>query len=145
MNTSRDWVVQHHSTVYVANNSWNMFDSPLPDKPVIFANAVLIPVYLNLLAATSKLAKQVATELKLEQKPTEDLAGGFTSFELKLDGALATLTRSHDQEEVKVQLNANDAIEAGGDEDEFDGAESEEEAGMDGESEVHDSSRLSQI
>ena len=91
---------------------------------------------LILFAATSKLAKQVSTELKLEQKPTEDLASGFTSFELKLDGALATLTRDHDQEQVKVQVDANNAIEAGGDEEGFDDVESEEEDGMDEESEV---------
>ncbi len=53
-----------------------------------------------------------------------------------MDGALATLTRSHDQEQVKVQVDANHAIEAGGDGEEFDGAESDEEAGMDEESEV---------
>ena len=61
---------------------------------------------------------------------------GFTSFELKLDGALATLTRNHDQEQVKVQVDANHAIEVGGDGEEFDGVESEEEGGMDEESEV---------
>ena len=53
-----------------------------------------------------------------------------------MDGALATLTRSHSQEQVKVQVDANHAIEAGGDGEEFDGVESDEEGGMDEESEV---------
>ena len=75
-------------------------------------------------------------ELKLEQKPVEDLASGFTSFELTLDGALATLIRNHNEEQVKVQLDANSAIEAGGDDEGFDVEEGEEEAGMDEESEV---------
>lgn len=53
-----------------------------------------------------------------------------------MDGALATLTRSHSQEQVKVQVDANHAIEAGGDGEEFDGVESDEEGGIDEESEV---------
>lgn len=87
-------------------------------------------------AATSKLVKQVTTELKLEQKPVEDLTSGFTSFELKLDGSLATLIRNHNQEQVKVQLDANSAIEAGSDDVEFDEEPGEEGATTDDESEV---------
>ena len=86
--------------------------------------------------ATSKLVKQVTTELKLEQKPAEDLVSGFTSFELKLDGSLATLVRKHDQEQVKIQLDANSAIEAGSDDMEFDEEVGEEGAATDDEPEV---------
>ena len=53
---------------------------------------------------------------------------GFTSFELTADGALATLTRQHDQESIKIQMDANSAIEASSDEAEFDGEGEEEEA-----------------
>ena len=53
---------------------------------------------------------------------------GFTSFELTVDGALATLTRQHDQESVKIQMDANSAIEASSDEADFDGEVEEEEA-----------------
>ena len=61
---------------------------------------------------------------------------GFTSFELKLDGSLATLVRKHDQEQVKIQLDANSAIEAGSDDMEFDEEAGEEGAATDDEPEV---------
>ena len=87
---------------------------------------------LTSFAASSQLVKQVTTELKLEQKPIEDLSTGFTSFELTLDGALATLVRDHNQEKVKVQLDANSAVEAANDDvtefDEDEGAATDDES-----------------
>lgn len=71
------------------------------------------------IAATSQLLKLVNTELKLEQNSVADLPNGFTSFELTTDGSMATLLRQHDQEKVKVQLDANSAIEAASDDVEF--------------------------
>ena len=53
-----------------------------------------------------------------------------------MDGALATLIRNHNQEKVKVQLDANSAIEASGDDEAFDVEEGEEDAGMDEDLEV---------
>ena len=97
-----------------------------------FFNDGTEPIFSQI-AAASKLVKQVTTELKLEQKPLEDLSSRFTLFELTLDGSLATLVRNHDQEKVKVQLDANSAIEAAGDDVEFD---AEEGAGLDEEPEV---------
>ena len=79
------------------------------------------------LAATSQLLKRVNTELKLEQKPAEDLQNKFTSFELTVEGAMATLQRQHDQERVKVQVDANSAIEASSDDMDFEEGEGEEE------------------
>ena len=53
---------------------------------------------------------------------------------MTLDGSLATLTRNHEQEKVKVQLDANSAIEAASDDVEFD--EEEGATNIDEESEV---------
>lgn len=78
--------------------------------------------------ATSQLLKRVNTELKLEQKPVGDLQSVFSSFELTTDGSLATLKRQHDLETIKIQLDANSAIEASSDDVEFEGEEEEEES-----------------
>ena len=63
--------------------------------------------------------------MKLEKKPLDSLENVFSSFELSTEGSLATLKRQHDQETIKVQLDANSAIEASSDDVEF---EEEEEA-----------------
>lgn len=78
--------------------------------------------------ATSQLLKRVNTELKLEQKPVGDLQSVFSSFELTTDGSLATLKRQHDLETIKIQLDANSAIEASSDDVEFEGEEEDEES-----------------
>ena len=63
----------------------------------------------------------------MEQKPAEGLQNKFTSFELTIDGAVATLRCQHNQENVKVQVDANSAIEACSDDMDFEEGEEGEE------------------
>ena len=58
----------------------------------------------------------------------DSLENVFSSFELSTEGSLATLKRQHDQETVKVQLDANSAIEASSDDVDFEGEEENEES-----------------
>ena len=54
-------------------------------------------------------------EISLEQAVLEDLPK-ISSFQVTIENSMATLMRTFNQEEVKVQLDANSAIEVSPDE-----------------------------
>ncbi len=59
-------------------------------------------------------------EISTEQKVLENLPT-FSSFDVSVDGSIATLLRSYKNEEVKVQLDVNRASEVVSDEMEMEG------------------------
>ena len=63
-------------------------------------------------------------EISTEQKVLENLPT-FSSFDVSVDGSIATLLRSYKNEEVKVQLDVNRASEVVSDEMEMEGMEGE--------------------
>ena len=68
-----------------------------------------------LFSASTKLLKVVENEISLEQAVVEDLPK-ISSFQVTVENSVATLMRMVNQEEVKVQLDANSAIEVSPDE-----------------------------
>ena len=61
-------------------------------------------------------------ELKLVSKDFHQLPG-VTAFNCVTDGAIATFTRKHGNEEVSVTLDANSAVEVDSTADDFDTAD----------------------
>ncbi len=67
--------------------------------------------YLYTYTATSKLLNIVKSEISAEKNILENLPT-FSLFNISLDGSVATLSRSYQNEEVKVQLDVGRANES---------------------------------